>query len=279
MPSIVQRMDIIDAWAQQPNERWIGHSMFESLRRWVPDSASSSTLGVEALLRDMDAAGVGHSMLSAWWAPEGPLIDNDEVGQLCIDHPDRFSALVSLDLERPMDALRELRRCVDEYPVKGVRILPWLWGLPPTDRRYYPIYAACCDLELTFCTQIGHAGPQRPSEPGRPIPYLDQVLHEFPDLHVVGGHIGVPWLEEAISLAIKYPKFFIDTSAYATHRYPARLVEYLKSNGSRKVLFGSNHPFWPASDCLAQLADLDLDDAVAGRFLADNARTAFRLET
>jgi predicted TIM-barrel fold metal-dependent hydrolase len=62
-----------------------------------------------------------------------------------------------------------------------------------------------------------------------------------------------------ISLATKYPNVYIDTSAYTCTRYPAALVDYLRGHGRRKVLFGSNHPFWPAADCLAGFDTLGLD--------------------
>src|SRR5436853_2529613 len=39
-----------------------------------------------------------------------------------------------------MEAVRELRRCVTEQGFKGVRVIPWLWEAPPTDRRYYPLF-------------------------------------------------------------------------------------------------------------------------------------------
>ena len=42
-------------------------------------------------------------------------------------------------------AVREIRRWVDRKSFVGVRVVPWLWGLPPNDRRYYPLYAACID--------------------------------------------------------------------------------------------------------------------------------------
>ena len=58
-----------------------------------------------------------------------------------------------------MEAVRELRRCVDELGFKGLRVIPWLWEAPPTDRRYYPLYAACVELGVPFCTQVGHTGP------------------------------------------------------------------------------------------------------------------------
>jgi predicted TIM-barrel fold metal-dependent hydrolase len=78
-----------------------------------------------------------------------------------------------------------------------------VWWLPPDDRRYYPLFAECCELDIRFCTQVGHAGPLRESEPGRPIPYLDRVALEFPELRILGGHIGVPWLSEMLSLVMK----------------------------------------------------------------------------
>jgi predicted TIM-barrel fold metal-dependent hydrolase len=80
-----------------------------------------------------------------------------------------------------------------------------------------------------------------------------------------------------LSLCTKYPNVFVDTSAYTASRYPAELVTYLKGPGRSKVLFGSNHPFWPAPDCLTGLAALDLDEPTQRRFLADNARAAFKL--
>jgi uncharacterized protein len=152
-----------------------------------------------------------------------------------------------------------------------------LWNLPPDDRRYYPVYAECVELGVPFCLQVGHTGPLRPSEPGRPNPYLDTVALEFPELVIVGGHIGYPWTAEMISLATKYPNVYIDTSAYKASRYPRDLIEYLQTHGRRKVLFGSNHPAWPAADCLSELASLQLDDETTQLFLHGNAERVFNL--
>ncbi|MGI5380007.1 amidohydrolase family protein [Streptomyces sp. CA-251387] len=101
-----------------------------------------------------------------------------------------LSGVAGADLARPMTAVRELRRAVEELGFVALRVIPWLWGLPPTDRLYYPLYAACGDLVVPFCTQVGHTGPLRPSETGRPIPYIDQVALDFPELTIVCGHIG-----------------------------------------------------------------------------------------
>jgi predicted TIM-barrel fold metal-dependent hydrolase len=252
--------------------------MFDSLRRWKPGKVSEVSHPVESTLKDMDLAGVTIGMLCSWWGPTGPLISNDEVAEICKRFPERFIGVASVDLQRPMDAVRELRLRVKRDGFKGLRILPWLWGLPPDDRRYYPLYAECCELNIPFCTQVGHTGPLRQSEPGRPIPYLDRVALEFPDLRILAGHIGVPWLSEVLSLLMKYPNVFVDTSAYKASRYPADLVQYMRSSRRHHVLFGSNHPFWPASDCLANLNSLNLSDQATSLFLSQNAKIVFNLD-
>jgi hypothetical protein len=262
----------VDAWAQQPTERFMGQPWLDTLLRWTGQGRTVPTVG--SLLAAMDEGGIDKALLSAWHGPAGSLISNDEVAAVVAAHPDRFAGLATVDLARPMDAVREIRRRADEGFV-GVRVVPWLWNLPPNDRRYGPVYVACVEVGLPFCTQIGHTGPLCPSEPGRPIPYLDEVLLYFPDLVVVGGHVGYPWIDEVLSLAMKYPNFHVDTSAYAVHRLPAALVDYLRGPGRSRVLFGTNWPMLSPQRALAKLDALGLDEEARGLFLGGNAERIF----
>ena len=273
------REPIIDAWIQHPTPAFLREPIFASLRRWrdmvgaalpdeIPDAFTTGSL---------DAAGVDRALVTAWWGPTGPMLSNDDVAALVARHPDRLVGVASVDLLRPLDAVRELRRCVRALGMRALRVLPWLWGLPPNDRHYSPLYVECIELGVPFCLQVGHAGPLRPSEPGRPIPYLDEVAATFPELTIVGGHIGYPWTTEMIALATKYPNVYIDTSAYKPSRYPRELVEYLRAHGRKKVLFGSNHPMIAPAECIAEVDALGLDDDARRRFLSDNARSVFKL--
>jgi predicted TIM-barrel fold metal-dependent hydrolase len=268
---------IVDAWMQHPSPGFLHNPIFDSLRRWSRGALPEDDPPPEWTVGCMDAGGVDVGMLCAWWGPGGPLITNDEVAALVARWPDRFVGVASVDLHRPVEAVRELRRCVRELGFVALRIIPWLWDLPPDDRRYYPLYVACVELGIPFCTQVGHTGPLCPSEPGRPIPYLDRVALDFPELTIVGGHVGYPWTAEIISLATKYPGVHIDTSAYRATRYPAELVEYMRGHGRRKVLFGSNHPAWPAGECLTGLDTLGLDAETTELFLHGNAERVFGL--
>ncbi len=269
---------IVDVWMQHPTRRFLEQPFFDSLRRWaredsIPDIPLSSTIAA------MDQAGVDAGLLAAWWGPQGPLITNDEVAAFVREHPGRLFGLASVDLTRPMEAVRELRRCVRELDFRGLRIVPWLWGLPPDDRRYYPLYVECIELDIPFCLQVGHTGPLLSSEPGRPIPYLENVALEFPELRIVAGHIGAPWTEEIISLATKFPNLYIDTSAYKAKRFPAGFVEFMRGRGSKKVMFGTNYPMLTASACLEGFEALALGGEVTELYLRANARKVFKLDT
>ncbi len=254
--------------------------MFASLRRWGGGVPPEGELPLEATVAAMDAAGVGLGLLTAWHAPrEGALIANDEVAGWVAAHPDRFAGVAAVPLDRPMEAVRELRRCVEELGFVALRMLPWLWEVPPTDRRFYPLYAACVELGVPFCTQVGHAGPLRPSEPGRPIPYIDQIALDFPELVIVGGHVGYPWTEEMVAVARKHEHVYIDTSAYTSKRLPPELVSYMKTgSGAAKVLFGSNYPMIMPGDALADLDRLGLDGRQAELYLHENALRVFGLQ-
>ena len=272
---------IIDAWAQHPTARHLGHPMFDSLRRWTRAEAQGfakiTDWPVATTVAAMDAAGVAKALISAWEGPRGSLISNDEVAGFVREAPGRLVGVGSVDISRPREAVREVRRCVRELGFRAIRVLPWLWELPPTHARFYPVFSECCELDVPFCTQVGHTGPLMPSEVGRPIPYVDQVAIDFPDLVIVCGHIGYPWTEEMIAVATKHPNVYIDTSAYTARRYPAALVEYLRGHGRRKVLFGTNWPMIPPARALEGLAELQLAAQVAECFLGSNAQRVFRL--
>jgi predicted TIM-barrel fold metal-dependent hydrolase len=268
---------IIDAWAQHPTRRFLEQPMFESLRRWTHGALPQGEPPIATTIDAMEAGGVDLAVLSAWVGPRGELISNDELASFVRAAPERFAGVGSVDISRPREAVREIRRCVRDLGFKAIRLLPWLWERPPTHARFYPVYDECCELGVPFCTQVGHTGPLMPSEVGRPIPYIDQVAIDFPELRIVCGHIGYPWTEEMIAVATKHPNIFIDTSAYTVRRYPAALVAYLAAHGRDKVMFGTNWPMIAPRKALEGLDGLGLDATTRTAFLAGNAARVFGL--
>lgn len=247
-------LPVIDAWTQVPSKP--EHMSFEAARNVFTRAGTIEDvvepLDPASVVREMDDLGVDKLLVSAWHLPGRWHISNDDVAEVVSCDPQRFVGVAAVDLDQPMGAVRELERAVSGLGFKALRVLPWLWNRPPTDRLYYPLFAKCIELDIPFCTQAGHTGPLRPSEPGRPIPYLDQVALDFPELRIVAGHIGYPWTDEMVAVAWKHPNVFIDTSAWAPRYYPPQLLHFMSTYGKDKVLFGSNFPQmplkrWPAS--------------------------------
>jgi predicted TIM-barrel fold metal-dependent hydrolase len=271
---------IADVWSQ-PLWRRTGRLDVPEMRDVFARSGRASALDEpvepDELVAAMDEAGVDVVLLSAWHRPGGWVVSNDDVAVFTQKYPERFAGVASVDLSDPVSAVRELRRAVEDAGFVALRLLPWLWDKAPNHALYYPLYAACVELDVPFCTQVGHTGPLRTSDTGRPIPYIDQIALDFPELVIVGGHIGYPWTDEMISLAWKHRNVYIDTSAYLPRYYPAQLVHFLETYGRDKVLFATNWPQLEHARCLEQVAALGLSDNARAAFLGDNAARVFRL--
>jgi predicted TIM-barrel fold metal-dependent hydrolase len=190
----------------------------------------------------MDKAGVDQICLAAWYRPSGPVFSNAEVAEYTRAYPKRIYGLVSVNLLDPISAVAEIDHFVKREGFKGLRIVPWLWNLPPTDAHYWPLYVKCTEMDIPFLTQVGHTGPLCPSEVGRPIPYIDTIALKFPTLKIICGHIGHPWTAEMVAVAWKHDNVYIDTSAHLAKYYPPELIQFANTTGRKKVMFGTNFP-------------------------------------
>jgi len=261
---------IVDAWVNLlgPAGGVEGASIFG---RYGQLAALRAGTKPEALVAEMDAAGVALAGLAG--------ADAGWVAETCARYPGRFFGMVSPDPRNVMACLRTIESCVRDHGFKAVKIEPFVWGKPPTHPMYYPIYAKCVELDITFTTQIGHTGPDTfPSEVGRPL-YLDQLALDFPELRIVGGHIGWPWTEEAIAVAWKHRNVWIDTSAHVPKHFPPSFVHFMRTFGQDKCLFASDWPLLPIARPLGELDEhCALGAAVRRKFLRANAVRAFKLE-
>lgn len=269
---------IIDAWAQPSFKAEDLPEVVRAFERSGSAHLLKQELSPGDLVALMDQAGVDRVLLCAWHRPGQWIITHETIAEFVRQFPQRFVGVATVNLQQPVEAVRELEHAVKGLGFKALRVVPWLWKLPPNDRLYYPLYVACIELDIPFCTQVGHTGPLLPSETGRPVPYLDEVALTFPDLRIVAGHIGHPWTEEMIGVAWKHEHVFIDTSAYAPRYYPAPLVHYLKTYGQDKVLFGTNFPQLSWKRCVREVQAMQLPEEIQAKFLGENARRVFHLD-
>jgi len=209
-------------------------------------------VGMDDYLRLMDAANIEHSLLVAVRAGDPARrgsfeIPYEKVAAWCAAHPDRFSGLAGADPTRGMRQLADLHMA-SELGFVGVHAYPHWFSLPPDAAQWYPIYAKCCELDLPFMLQVGqnliYQKDVRLPSVARPI-LLDRVAIDFPELTLIGIHVGIPWADEMIAMAWKHERIYIGLDAYAPKHLPASLVHYMNTYGNAKVLFGTD---WPVID-------------------------------
>jgi len=242
-------------------------------------------LSLEAMLERMDRAGIERAFLiAAKVGPLGPRACYHVDPKLVVDavqrHPHRFHGLAGLDPTEGMRGVRTLRQLVSEYGFIGAHFYPHWFELAPDHARWYPFYAACVDLDVPVQLQVGQSMVYDPSYPrrsvGRPIA-LDAVACDFPELKLVGIHVGIPWTDEMIAMAWKHANVFIGSDAHSPRYWPASFVHYLRSYGQDKVLFGTDFPVLDFERTMREIAALDLPAAVAEKFLRTNALKLYKL--
>ena len=208
---------------------------------------------IEDYLRKMDRAGIERSLLIAVRAGDLAMRGSFEipylqVKQWCDKYPDRFSGLAGVDPYRGMHGLRDLEQAVSEYGFVGAHLYPHWFKLAPNAALYYPYYAKCCELDVPIMMQVGqnliYQKDVRLPSVAKPI-LLDQIAIDFPELKLIGIHVGVPWTDEMIAMAWKHANVYIGVDAYAPRYLPPSLVHYMNSYGASKVMFGTD---WPVID-------------------------------
>jgi predicted TIM-barrel fold metal-dependent hydrolase len=233
----------------------------------------------------MDRAGIDRSLLIAVRAGDLRVrgsfeVPYERVHDVCTSHPDRFSGLAGIDPYRGMLGLRDLETAVREWGFVGAHLYPHWFGLAPDHAKYYPYYAKCCELDVPVMMQVGHnliySRDRRLPSVGRPIA-LDQVAIDFPELKLLGIHIGIPWTDEMISMAWKHENIFIGVDAYAPKHWPAQIVRYLDSYGRDKVLFGTDWPVIDPERAVREIGELGIRPESLAKLMRGNALKVFRL--
>ncbi len=242
-------------------------------------------IALDTYIGMMDRAGVERSLLIATRAGDLRVrysyeIPYERVAEYCAAYPGRLHGLAGVDPTRGMQGLRDLEHAVNDLGFVGAHLYPHWFGLAPDHARYYPYYAKCCELGVPIMMQVGHCLDYRRDRilesVGRPIT-LERVAIDFPELKIIGIHMGWPWTEEMIAMAFKHANVYIAADAYAPKHWPAEYVRYADSWGADKCLFGTDWPVIGPERAIEEIDGLGLRPASRRKLLRDNAIRVFGL--
>jgi len=243
----------------------------EYMFKGVPNYVEEGQDPVEVTLAAMDAHGVAMGLVG---------IGADVTKRALADHPKRFVASLEVDPNAITKTVGRIRRAHAEHGIKAVTTFPAGCNpqVPVSDRRYYPVYQTCIDLDIPIIANAGIAGPRLPSS-CQDVMHFDQVCYDFPELRIVMRHGAEPWEELAVKLMLKWPGLFYMTSAFAPRYYPKAIIDYANTRGADKVMYAGYYPMGLSLDRIfAELPDVPFRDHVWPKFLRENAQRVFKLD-
>lgn len=276
------RVGAVDAWmsvmSPETAERW-PDSFWHIFRKYGVEDRFRRGFTVEEVLAEMDDAEVEIGVVSSFKFLDTWIVTNDETARYVAEAPDRFIGCCTVDIRDPMAGIRELRRSVEELGMRALRLEPYQFGdgrsAPgPNHKMYWPFYVACVEYDIPIAIQVGHTGPLLPSECGRPI-YLDEVALTFPELKILGTHIGDPWEEEMMVLAWKHPNVYVETSARPARHWSERFRKFAGSWGREKVIWGTDYPLLPFKRTVDDVYEAGFSDEATAKILRENALRVF----
>jgi len=214
-----------------------------------------------------------------------PYVGNDWVANVVRTYPERFLGFASVDPWKGALAVQELERSVTELGLRGLKLMPITQAFFPNDTRFYPLWEKCAELGIPALFHTGQTGVGAGSPGGaglklkysQPIPYLDDVAADFPELTIIMAHPAVPWQEEQLSVALHKANVYIDLSGWSPKYFRPMLIQYATSLLQDKVLFGSDYPALQPDRWLRDFEALEMKEAVRQKILLENARKLLKL--
>ncbi|MCC2273960.1 amidohydrolase family protein [Streptomyces sp. ET3-23] len=207
-----------------------------------------------------------------------PAVPNEEVAEAARQNPDVIIPFASIDPHKGRTGVRQVRRLVDEFGIRGFKFHPVLQEFRPNDRLAYPLYEAIEEAGAVAVFHTGQTGigAGMPGGGGIRLKYgnpmdVDDVAADFPGMPIVLAHPSFPWQDEALAVATHKPQVHIDLSGWSPKYFPPQLVRYADSLLQDKVLFGSDYPLISPDRWLADFAALPLKDEVRPKILKENA--------
>jgi len=227
---------------------------------------------VTETLRLMDAFGIERAMVGVGFERTDDL-------RALEAHPDRFFGSISVDPNRGMDGVRDLVKAYETLGIKSAMAFPagYLPQVPINDKRFFPLYAKCIELDIPICVTTGICGPRVPSACQNTM-LIDEVCWFFPELKFVMRHGAEPWADLAVKLLLKWPNLYYSTSAFAPRFYPSEIIDFANTRGADKVMYAGYFPMGLTLERIfAELPDVPLKAEVWPKFLRENALRVFAL--
>jgi hypothetical protein len=229
----------------------------------------------EGVIAMLDEAGVTHACVGN----AGRRASNEDVAALAARYPDRLIPWFRIWGDEGEAGVAALERGVRELGCRGFEISSYREGRRIDDPVYRPFLAKCVELRIPVRITVGvHLLSDRAWDLAHPSP-LDGIAIAYPELSIVAGLAGWPWVAELVAIALRHRNLYIDFACRRVKQLmaPGAGYEPLIYYGARtlqdRILFASG---WGTvgvklADLVKETEALPLPDAVRAKWMGENA--------
>ena len=222
----------------------------------------------------------GKAVILAWSAQTAtgnPPFRNETVADMVAEAPDVFVGFGSIDPHRGSAAVAAVHRAA-RRGLKGLKFHPSAQAFTPSEREFYPIFAAAEEHGLVVLSHTGFTGLGAGTPGGMGIRqqhahpmYLDEIAATFPNLQIVMAHPSWPWQSDALAVSQHKTNVWIDLSGWSPKYMSEELLGAVRRTLSDRTLFGTDFPFITPERWLEDWDGLGMPEDLTRKVLHDNA--------
>ncbi len=205
--------------------------------------SNGTGIGADELIKRLDEVGVDRAItwpMVSYTRDIAP--DNAAIYQARKAHPDRIIPFGGVNPMLGIDVARdELKRCIEEYGVQGVKLNGARDGYYIDDLALsLPLIEMIAEAGLVLAFHCG-ANDFEKTHPFR----VARISARFPDLRIMLVHMGgsgLPDIADAVAdLAAEHPNWYLIDSEVEYRKIHKALTKL----GPERICYGSDTPFCP----------------------------------
>jgi len=186
---------------------------------------------------------------------------NKKLSQYVSRHKEKMAGFALVEPDRDKISTNHLKSIPDKLGLKGVVLYCSACGFHPTHSRAMRLYESLQELGLpVFFHNSGYSlGASSVLEYAQPF-LLDEVAREFANLKIIIGNMGVPFVEQTLSMVSRHKNVYADLTICPGRVWQTynMVVAAYEQSVMDKLLFGSGFPSASAGQCIETLLGFNM---------------------
>jgi hypothetical protein len=186
---------------------------------------------------------------------------NKKLSQYVNKHKEKMVGFAVVEPGTDKISTNHLKSIPDKLGLKGVVLYCSACGFHPTHSRAMRFYESAQELGLPvfFHNAIEPTRTDAVLEYAQPF-LLDEVAREFANLKIIIGNMGVPFVEQTLSMVGRHKNVYADLTIYPNRVWQTynMVVAAYEYGIMDKLLFGSGFPSASAGQCIETLLGFNM---------------------